>query len=307
MEAYADFIGADGAQRLTRVMRPIVWCRPDEPIRDVARRIGDAAGSFALVRVPDGLGIVTDHDFRQRVATGETGVDAPVGALATVPAITIDADASQAAGLLRMVEHGVHHLVVTDAGDQPIGVVRVVDLARAEVRDQLLVRAAVDSATNLDELARACAQLPATLVELREHGVAAAHVGAVHTAVVEGVLRRVLDLRARADLGTECSWLVLGSLARREPLPLSDVDTAVVWADPVPSAPDPAEAIRAEAGGVLADLRRCGLEPCPSGANADNPLFSRSPVAVGLGHSRAELDRRPYPRRRPAALRHDRG
>jgi CBS domain-containing protein len=44
----------------------------------VAARIGAAGESCALVKDDGGLGIVTDHDFRQRVATGEIGVDAPV-------------------------------------------------------------------------------------------------------------------------------------------------------------------------------------------------------------------------------------
>ena len=87
------------------------------------------------------LGIVTDRDFRHRVATGEVGVDAPVTAVAVVPVLTIDETATHADALLRTVEHAVHYLVVTDRGGQLIGVVRAVDLAQSEVRDPLVVRA----------------------------------------------------------------------------------------------------------------------------------------------------------------------
>jgi len=264
-------------RRLAQVMRPIVWCEPDERVRTVADRIGVAGLSCALVRTRRGLGIVTDNDFRRRVATGRLGVDAPVAELATLPALTIDADATLAAALLHMVEHGVHHLVVTDAGGEPVGVVRVVDLAQAEVRDPILVRAAVENATSMDELVDAARLLPTTLVELCDDGVPAARVGAVHAAVVDAVVRRVLALRGDPALGgVPHSWVLLGSLARREPLPLSDVDTALVWEDPPPAGTDPADAIRAAAAGVLADLERCGLARCANGANADNPLFSRS-------------------------------
>src|SRR4029079_3113818 len=75
------------------------------------------------------------------------------------------------------------------------------------------------------------------------------------------------------------SWVLLGSLARREPLPRSDVDTALMWAAPPPTQSDPAEAMRAEAAAILDDLKRCGLAPCPNGANATNPLLSRSQSA----------------------------
>ena len=49
---------------LAALARPIVWCEATEPIRDVARRIGQGRASYALVRSGATLGIVTDHDFR---------------------------------------------------------------------------------------------------------------------------------------------------------------------------------------------------------------------------------------------------
>jgi CBS domain-containing protein len=266
-----------GDRRLAELIRPVLWCAETDRVRDVADQIGAAGTSYALVRGAAGLGIVTDHDFRHRVATGRVSVEEPVARLATAPALTIDEDATQAAGLLCMVEHGVHHLVVTDQSGRPVGVVRAVDLAHAEVRDPLLVRSAIEGATSLDRLAQAARLLPTTIVELSDTGVAAGHIGAVHAAIVDALVRRVLDLHHSpvADAGRH-SWVLLGSLARREPLPLSDLDTALVWPDPPESAPDQATAIRADAWEVLRELRRCGLTLCTNGANAHNPVFSRS-------------------------------
>jgi CBS domain-containing protein len=264
-------------RRLAQVVRPIVWCEATDRIRDVARRISAGDYSCALVRTHVGLGIVTDHDFRHRVATGEIGVDAPVSALATVPVLTIEEDATQAAVLLRMVEHAVHHLVVTDSGGRPIGAVRAVDLAQARVRDPLLVRSAIDTAATLADVANAARLLPGAIVALCDSRTTATQIGAVHAAVVDAIVRRVLRLRADPVLAeVRHSWVVLGSLARRESLPLSDIDTALVWEDPPAGAPDPAESIRAAAGRIIDDLQRCGLVPCPNGTNADNPTFSRA-------------------------------
>ena len=96
-------------------------------------------------------------------------------------------------------------------------------------------------------------------------------------AVVDAAIRRTLRLQQHPALdGVRHSWVLLGSLARREPLPLSDVDTALAWADIPADAPDPAAEIRAEAREVLRGLQRCGLTLCNNGANAHNPLFSRA-------------------------------
>ncbi len=266
---------SDAVQPLARVMRPAVICPGGDPIRAAATRIDETTQSYLLVQTERGLGIVTDHDFRRLVARDTSRMDAPVAELASVPALTIDQRATAATALLRMVEHGVHHLVVTDDAGLPIGVVRTVDLAQFELREPILIRAAIDTASDLDALAEACRAISPNLVELRSNDVPARHVGALHAALVEAVLKRALVLRADPVFAAHRhSWLMLGSFARREPLPNSDLDTALLWADTTST--DPADEMRAGAAQLMADLRHCGLTPCPKGTNADNPLFSRS-------------------------------
>jgi CBS domain-containing protein len=109
--------------------------------------------------------------------------------------------------------------------------------------------------------------------------VPAERIGAVLAVVLDAVLRRLLDFAdTDADLTQiRRSWLVLGSLARREPLPTSDIDTALVWqADGAPEVKAPGDRMRAMAGRVLDRMEECGLPRCPDGANADNPRFNRS-------------------------------
>lgn len=271
-----------GADQLTgmdvpvsRYMRPIVWCDAAAPVRHAARMIGDAGQSCALVRGRAGHGIVTDRDFRQRVATGEVSADAPVGDIMSVPVAAVSQGTTVASAFVRMVEAGLHHLVIEDEQQHPVGVVRATDLASAGVRDPLLLRAAVSKATTVEQLADACALLSPTLVDLHDTGMPAAHIGALLSAVVDAVIRRLLQLADQETASPSRSWLLLGSMARREPLPGSDVDTGIVWAGG-PSPAGSGKDIRGAAARILDDMERCGLRRCPDGANADNPLFSRA-------------------------------
>ncbi len=260
---------------VTRHMRQIVWCEATAPVRAAAAALTRTDQSCVLIRTPHGLGIVTDRDFRSRVATAEVGADAPVSEIMSQPVRTVPSDATLAAAFVQMVKTGVHHLVVCDAGDEPIGVLRAMDLASVEVRDPLLIRTAIDAAASISELSQACRLLPATIVELHDTGVPAERIGALHAALTDAILGRLLLLSGEpGGSSPPCSWLVLGSMARHEPLPASDVDTGIVWADPAGA--DPGEDIRKGATRVLAELEQCGLHRCPDGANADNPLFSRS-------------------------------
>ena len=256
--------------------RPVVWCDSSDRIADVAERMGDARQSCAVVRDRAGLGIVTDSDFRRQVATGRVPADAPVGEIMTMPVTMVPDSATIAEAFLLMVEHDVHHLPVADSRGRPGGVVRVVDMASAEVRDPLLIRSAVEHAADVPAVAAAAHLLPSTAVALSDAGVPALRLAALLATVRDAIMRRLISLDGGTEsAGPQCSWLVLGSTARSEPFPGSDLDTAVAWADE-PEQPGRFDRVQAAAARLLDDMERCGLHRCTHDANADNRLFNRS-------------------------------
>jgi len=258
-------------------MRPVVWCPPGATVSEAAAAMTEAGQSCALLQRGSQIGIVTDSDFRMGLAAGRVDAHTPVDRLASFPAATIGVDTLVGDAFLRMVECGFHHLVVTGTGDKPVGILRVVDLASAEVRNPLVIRRAVDEAATVDELAVAAALLPSTWLELYDTGVAVMHIAGLLSAVIDAIMLRLIEL---TDIGEDAvpqqvSWLLLGSVARREPLPRSDLDTSIIWED-LPGGPPPARKLQRWAGRVLDNMERCGLQRCSEGANATNPLFAQS-------------------------------
>ena len=258
---------------VSRYMRPIIWVHPDEPIRLVAQRIFDVRMSCALIDAPQGLGIVTDGDFSAKVATGRVSMDAPVSAIMSVPAQQISHTTTVGSAIVDMVQSGYHHLAVHDDGGRPVGVVRVVDLASAEVRDPLIVRRAIEDAETEEQLVAAGLMIRPTAVELFENGVAPSQIGVLLSTVTDVMLHRVIEFTPKPEGLPEVSWMVLGSTARQEALPFSDVDTAIVYAD---TDVDAGREVREYAMHVLDLMERCGLPRCPDNANATSPLFCRS-------------------------------
>jgi CBS domain-containing protein len=95
-------------------------------------------------------------------------------------------------------------------------------------------------------------------------------------------VRRLLEL-AVAEAGeppAPFAWLALGSLARREAVPSSDVDCAMVW-DGDDRDPAIRGYVRRVAERVMAGLDACGFPPDPKGATAERALFARSMDAWG--------------------------
>ena len=269
----ASALMSDSQSRVVRYMRPIVWCDASATVREVATAITDSEQSCALIRAGDELGLVTDRDFRSRVGSGEVSIDAPVRAIMSAPLITVPNNTTLAAAFLLMVEAGVHHLVVIDEYEKPIGIVRAMDLSSVELRNPLLIRGAIESAQNIEELANASRLLSPSLVELHDSGIPALHVGGLMSAIVGAILVRLLKLSDSIQTPVTHSWLMLGLMARGEPLPISDVDTAIVWADLVESI-DPAEEIQRNAKNMLDQMELCGLHRCPNGTSL--PLLRRT-------------------------------
>ena len=265
------------------LMRPVVWADGDDTIAEVAARITEAGHSGALVRDGDEWGIVTDHDFRNASPPGAR-VRRTVRDLASFPALRVGEEFSQAAAFSRMIDRGVHHLVVLDARGAPAGILRAVDFASAEIRNPLLIRSQIESADSITSLRAAAQLLKPTLVELSAAGAPARQVGNLLAAIVDAILRKLvtfhgldaLDVTAVVDRARlDGTARTAAALRRRH-------------RDGVERARD--DAARAElferAEALLVDMESCGLARCVDGANAVNPLFGRSSEAWANAVSR---------------------
>ena len=269
---------ADPVQRPveTLIRTPPLVCSPGEPIREAAKRMTADRASAILVRSGGSLGIVTDYDLRSRVVAAGVSPDTPVSAIMSAPAHTVEAGSLVGDVLLDMLDRGVHHVPVLSAAGEILGVVDGGDLIAAQARGPFLLRRAIDLATSAADLAAASAGLDPMIIALRDARVAAEHVAAIRCVVMDALTRRLIEL-AVAGAGeppAPFTWFALGSLARRETVPSSDVDSALAWEDSG-DARAAGDYMARVARAVDEGLRACGLQPDEHGASASNPLFAR--------------------------------
>jgi CBS domain-containing protein len=274
------------------IRTPPVVCPASEPIRAAAQRMTAAGASAVLVRDGDRLGIVTDRDFRSRVVAAGLSPDGPVSAVMTEPAYTVRADRLAGEVLLDMLERNIHHVPVLSAASQVLGVIDDSDLMSAQARQPFLLRRAIARATSPAELATVSAGLGPMIVALRDARVAAEQVAAVRSVVLDALTRRLAELAVAAagEPAAPFTWFALGSQARREAVPSSDVDSALAWQDTDGQDAEVAEYMARVAGAVQDGLRACGLRPDPNGTNAANPLFARSLAAWRAAAARLAKD-----------------
>ena len=260
-------------------------CSAGEPIREAAKRMTAEGASAVLVPAGETLGIVTDRDLRSRVVAAGVSPDEPVSAIMTAPAWTVRAGTLGGDVLLDMLDRGVHHAPVRSPTGEVLGVVDVDDLISAEAHQPFVLRRAIGLASSATDLASAAAGVTPMIIALHDARVAAEQIAAIRSVVLDALTRRLIELAVR-DAGAPpaaFTWFALGSLARREAVPSSDVDSALAWQDPAGGAGAPGAEIagymQRVASAVDDGLKACGVQPDAHGTSAANPLFARSVAA----------------------------
>jgi CBS domain-containing protein len=261
-----------------RLVRSVpVVCAPETPIREAAEKMTAAHSTSAIIDLGDGsLGILTDRDLRTRVVAGGLTGDAPVSVAMSAPAYTCSPDRLGTDVLLDMLDRGFRHFPVVSATGQLLGVVEEIDLVAAQTRSPFFLRWRIAQARSVDELIESARELRPMVIALHDARVSPANVAAVYSVVVDALTRRLLDLAVASapDLGVDFAWLALGSQARREALPSSDMDSAIVWFGSHDEG-DIRPRLHAIGQAVVDQLGQCGLRADEHGATASDMRFVR--------------------------------
>ena len=252
----------------------------DVSVRDAVVRMTEQHVSYALIALPDGeYGIFTDRDLRTRVVAAGLSVDVPVTRVMSAPAQRVSADLTAETVLFQMLESGLRHMPVTSARGEVTGVLEDADLLAASARQSFMLRRSIGLAANVAELQAAAQRVTHIASTTFRSGTKAAAASGILSIVIDSVVRRALELalvEASTEPGTPTTgfaWLTLGSIARREAMPSSDVDSALSWRDEL--SPH-ATRLRGIASRTHAILDGCGLASDSNGAVASSTRFARS-------------------------------
>ena len=193
------------------ITAPPVLCRPERTIREAASLMSAERVSGLFVSEAGGLGIVTDTDFRQKVAAGGVSPEAPITTIMTRPLLTVREDRFAVDAALDMFYAGVQHLAVTDARGAVMGLVSAKDLVAMAYWSPFALRAAIFNAASEAALDAATKQLPQLFVTLVQAGLKAPDIGRVLALNCDAVTTRLIDFaisqpRARPlRLGLACA------------------------------------------------------------------------------------------------------
>ena len=278
-----------GELREIQPSRPPVTCAPDERILDAARRMAEhAVGSIVVADARQRpLGVVTDRDLRNCVATGKVSRKLPVTRIMSSPVRCVGSRVTVADLQIAMMRYGVHHLVQTEDGtDQSriTGIVSEHDLLVVQGNNPAVLIREINRVRDSASLRELRGRAERLLEVYLDREVSIAFITAVMTAINDEIIRKCIKLglaRLQADgLGNPPAlfdWLALGSQGRSEQLIRTDQDNALIFED-VPAARYPAvkNYFLQLANYVTEFLNDVGFDYCDGDMMASNPKWCLS-------------------------------
>jgi DNA polymerase-3 subunit epsilon/CBS domain-containing protein len=277
---------------------------PDATLGEALRLIaGDKISSLFVSAAgqpakPAETGIVTERDIMRALdAYGAGALGMPAHAAMSRPLATVAADALAYAAIGRMNRLRVRHLGVTDDAGLVVGALSARDLLRLRAEEAVELGDEIETATDVNSLARAWGRLAHIAAALTAEGLAARETAAVISQRV-GEMTRQAAVLAEAEMmrsgrgGPPCRYalLVLGSAGRGESLLAMDQDNALIVADDAPAGAD--QWFEAFTVRVADILHAVGIPYCEGGVMAKNSEWRglerewRRRVDRWIGHSK---------------------
>lgn len=264
-------------------------CAPQTPVMLAATIMRDARADHLLVvnEAQQPLGILTDTDLRNKVATGQFSIEAPVSQLMSQPVFCVKAGLGLGELQLDMLERNLHHLVVTTDGTPQgklEGVITDHDLLAAEGSSAGALHQAIRLASSTEQLVAIRERLNQLVRSGLQRGLNTIWLGSLTARLQDMLVRRLSELLAN-QLRSEGQplpqmpfvWLQLGSGGRKEQLLPSDQDHALLFEDPDPRLLDSVRAaFLLYARRMQQGLEAMGFVACPAQMMASNPQWCLS-------------------------------
>ena len=265
---------------LSDLMTPApLTCHPDTPLIEAARRMRDRGVSCIIAADGDQVrGILTTGDITSRAMAEGRAPETPIHAVMTPDPLSLPPTALVADVLHAMVERGITHMPVVEAG-RLVGILTQTDLTRFQATSSAALIREIAKAPDSATLAGIVRRIPELLVQLVSAQNPHQTVTRLITDIGDATTRRLLAL-AEARLGpppVPYLWLACGSQGRQEQTGISDQDNCLMLDDAVTPADDTYFAALAKF--VSDGLDEAGYFYCPGDMMATNVKW-RQPLRV---------------------------
>ncbi|MEM6842745.1 MAG: DUF294 nucleotidyltransferase-like domain-containing protein [Bacteroidota bacterium] len=262
---------------------------PETSLQEAAQQMADwRVGSLVITNTEQHpIGILTDTDLRDWVATGRLPLSAPAEKVMSQPVVTAGQEQSVADVLVKMMQHDVHHICLTQDGScnsPAVGMVTNHDLLLLQENNPVVILRKMQRAPDVQTLANFRNQAEVMVEQYIDQGMAIRTLTSLIAVMNDALTAKCVNwaVASLADEGfnkpsVEFCWLSLGSEGREEQLRRTDQDNALVFEDPPEKDIDVTFTYFQQLTDRVTNmLVECGWERCPANMMASNPQWCLS-------------------------------
>ncbi|MEC4048359.1 DUF294 nucleotidyltransferase-like domain-containing protein [Flavobacterium sp. SUN046] len=252
-------------------------------IKDAAQLVTDNMFDSAFITNQSyPVGIVTDKDFRAKVATGRVSLFSSIDNIMASPVITVTENISVAEAQLVMLKHGVSHLCVTHDGtdkSEVKGSISEHDLVVAQANNPGVLLREIKKSQTAKELKLVRDKLSDIIQSSLNKNIPLTHIHSIAGEITLAIVKRAVE-QAILDLGSPpalFAWLCIGSQGRKEQLLMTDQDSILVFEDvSTDKYRDVKDYFIRLSKKTTATLEKVGFAFCPQGHMSSNMLWCKS-------------------------------
>lgn len=261
------------------IRKRLVKVDPERSIREAAELMSKKkVGSVIVTKNNLPIGIVTDEDFRKKIAAGSFSVENPISSIMSSPVICYPASLTIAQAQLTMMKHRINHICVTSDGTpntKVTGILSEHDIRVSEGNNPSVLIKAIKRAGSTKELKKIRHKIVLLLKGYIDQNIPLTHISRIIFELNDAKIKRVVERCIEKMPGpppVNFAWLSLGSQGRKEQLLYTDQDNAIVFEDvPEERLEDTRAYFLQLATKVNKRLNIIGYEFCPADVMAKNP------------------------------------
>ncbi|MFV0540747.1 MAG: DUF294 nucleotidyltransferase-like domain-containing protein [Aestuariibaculum sp.] len=223
------------------------------------------------------VGIITNSDIKNKIATGLFPIDTPVTNIMNSPVITGKKDITVGEGQLQMIKNNIGHLCITKDGtinSKLIGVLSHHDVLVTLGNSPTVILKEIKRAERTKKIRTARLKANALIKSYLEQNIPVSHIIKIIAQINDAVTAQAVEIALKKMPGkppVPFSWIALGSQGRKEQLLFTDQDNAIIFKDVEPEKYDETKAYFLElAKLVTKSLNKIGFEYCEADMMASN-------------------------------------
>lgn len=259
-----------------------ITCQTQTIVKDASLIMStNNVGSIVITENKQPIGIITDKDLRNKIATGHHTISEKVESIMSAPVITFPPSITVAEAQIAMLRHGISHLCITKDGtihSELIGILSEHDIIVIHGNNPSVLIKEIKRAHTAEQLRQIREKAQLLLKNYIEQEIPITFISNIISEINEAITRRIIDLSlAEMDQTppTSFAWLAIGSQGRKEQLLLTDQDNAMVYEDVNDDAVAKSYFISLSKR-INEKLNTVGFELCPAQMMASNSKWCLS-------------------------------